>query len=48
MIYTIYALEDTVAQLCVSTTRTDSKDVLALTKAHYEEQGFLVNVETEE
>lgn len=48
MTYEIFALENTPAKLCVSKTKTDSKDVMELVKAHYEDCGFLVNVTIEE
>lgn len=47
MTYFIHALQRTPARLCVSTTKTDSKAVSEIVKAHYESLGYETAIEVE-
>lgn len=48
MLYTIYALENTRARLCVGKSTTSDKKIKDLIVAEYESRGLLVNVSEEE
>lgn len=48
MTYFIYALENTKGQALACQTRTSSKEVAEIVRAHYEGQRYKVNVVCEE
>ena len=43
----IYVIENTHARLCVSVTKTNSKDIAEVVAAHCRAQGYIVNVAEE-
>ena len=48
MLFKIYALENTPAQLCVGCSTTTDAAIKDLIVREYVERGLLVNIETEE
>ena len=47
MTYTLYKIENTKARLCAATMTTNDKEAADMVKAAWENDGYIVNVETE-